>query len=155
MSVSIGIRAKPKEIYYSIIKNDGDTTEILSCSKLIIPVSLKLPEKLKYVRTTFLDIIFEFRAVKAGIRITESFAPNEDSSRVCFEAVIQELLASSSVERYFVGQIASISAKLHFPKDNFKKYVSGELNFEEVESWGNFNKEQKESILVGLASLNL
>ena len=155
MSISIGIRAKPKEIYYSVIKNNGKNTEILSCSKLIIPVSLKLPEKLKYVRTTFLDIIFEFGAIKAGIRITESFAPSKDDSRICFEAVIQELLASSSVEKYFVGQIANISSKLEFPKDNFKKYVSGELNFDEVESWGNFNKEQKESILVGLASLNL
>ena len=155
MSVSIGIRTKPKEIYYAVIKSEGRNTEVVSCSKLIIPVSLKFPEKLKYIRTTFLDIIFEFGAVKAGIRITESFAPNEDNSRVCFEAIIQELLASSSVEKYFVGQIANISAKLDFPKDNFKKYVSGELNYEEVESWSNFNKEQKESILVGLASLNL
>ena len=118
-------------------------------------MSLKLPEKLKYIRTTFLDIIFEFGAVKAGIKITESFALSKDDSRICFEAVIQELLASSSVEKYFVGQIANISAKLEFPRDKFKKYVSGELNFEEVESWSNFNKEQKESILVGLASLSL
>ncbi len=155
MIVSIGIRAKPKEIYYSVIKEDGESIEVLSCSKLIVPVSLELPEKLKYVRTTFLDIIFEFGAVKAGIRITESFAPSKDDSRISFEAVIQELLASSSVEQYFVGQIANISSKLKFPKDNFKRYVSGDLNFDKVESWSQFNKEQKESILVGLASLSL
>ena len=39
MSVSIGIRAKPKEIYYSVIKDDGENFEVLSCSKLIVPMS--------------------------------------------------------------------------------------------------------------------
>lgn len=152
MTVAIGIRARPKEIFYSVMESTDGQTKLLSSSKLIIPVALSMPEQLKFVRTTMLDIIYEFGATKAGIRITESFAPGADNTRVGLEAVIQELLASSSVESYFVGQIANISRRLSFPKENFKKFVANELEYQAVENWRTFGKEAKESILVGLAS---
>ena len=99
MVTSIGIRAKPKEIFYSVCSEEPGRIELISCSKLIIPMSLAFPEKLKFVRNTFLDIIYEFQITRAGIRIAESLAERKSCDRISLEAVIQELLASGAIPK--------------------------------------------------------
>lgn len=153
-NTSIGIRVKPDCIIYSIIKeNDGDK-EIILIDKINVPVALEVPEQLKFIRSTFLDIIYENKVNRACIRITESMALKPSIERINIEAVIQELIASSTVEKYFVGQISNISAKLGMARENFKKIIeSKECDF--IEEWFNFDKEEKESLLASLSALNI
>lgn len=154
INTSIGIRVKPDCIIYSIIKeNDGDK-EIILTDKVNVPAALEVPEQLKFIRSTFLDIIYENKVNRACIRITESMALKPSIERINIEAVIQELIASSTVEKYFVGQISNISAKLGMARENFKKIIeSKECDF--IEEWHNFNKEEKESLLASLSALNI
>ena len=150
---AIGIRAFPKEIIFSIVNiDDRDAPFVISSGKVLVPVSLNLPEKLNYIRKTFKDIIFEFDACCAGIRITESNAQGVDITRISFEAILQELLSSSSVKKYFIGQISSISARLKFRRENFKEIVSKDGAFKLIDNWNDYSTPEKESILVALAA---
>jgi len=152
---TIGLRATPTEVWFSVIEEVDHKITISVSSKVNVPVSLIFPEKLNYIRKTFKDIIWEFKVTGASIRITESNAQGTSSERISIEAILQELLSSSSVEKYFVGQISNISAKAGFPREDFKKYISGELAFNRVESWSTYNNYQKESILAAIAAINL
>lgn len=152
---SIGIRATPSEIYYAILIMKDDKCTVESVSNLIIPVSLNFPEKLNFVRKTFKDIILEYLVDRAGIRISETTAQTINVERISFEAILQEVLASSSIEKYMLGQISSLSSKLGFPRENFKKIISGEFQYPIFESSPKWNTNEKESILTALAALNL
>ena len=153
-NTSIGIRVKPDCIIYSIIKENDGNKEIILIDKVNVPVALEVPEQLKFIRSTFLDIIYENKVNRACIRITESMALKPSIERINIEAVIQELIASSTVEKYFVGQISNISAKLGMARENFKKIIeSKECDF--IEEWSNFNKEEKESLLAALSAFNV
>lgn len=153
-NTSIGIRVKPDCIIYSIIKENDGNKEIILIDKVNVPIALEVPEQLKFIRSTFLDIIYENKVSRACIRITESMALKPSIERINIEAVIQELIASSTVEKYFVGQISNISAKLGMARENFKKIIeSKECDF--IEEWSNFNKEEKESLLAALSAFNI
>ena len=153
-NTSIGIRVKPDCIIYSIIKENDGNKEIILIDKVNVPIALEVPEQLKFIRSTFLDIIYENKVNRACIRITESMALKPSIERINIEAVIQELIASCTVEKYFVGQISNISAKLGMARENFKKIIeSTECDF--IEEWSNFNKEEKESLLAALSAFNI
>jgi hypothetical protein len=153
-NTSIGIRVKPDCIIYSIIKENDGNKEIILIDKVNVPIALEVPEQLKFIRSTFLDIIYENKVNRACIRITESMALKPSIERINIEAVIQELIASCTVEKYFVGQISNISAKLGMARENFKKIIeSKECDF--IEEWSNFNKEEKESLLAALSAFNI
>lgn len=153
--IGIGIRANPTEINYSIVKDDSDGIEIIQIDKVVIPKSLELPEQLKFIRNTFLDIINENEANVACIRITEAKAKKKNSSRMYIEGVIQELIASSTIEKYYIGQISNISAKLEIERTAFKPFVDGKNIFLEIKNWEKFSKEARESILSAISSLKL
>lgn len=153
-NTSIGIRVKPDCIIYSIIQENNGDKEIILMDKVNVPVALEVPEQLKFIRSTFLDIIYENKVNRACIRITESMAQKPSIERINIEAVIQELIASSTVEKYFVGQISNISAKLGMARENFKKIIeSKECDF--IEEWSTFKKEEKESLLAALSAFNI
>lgn len=153
---SIGIRASNNEIYYTVLqKTDEDVYSITSLSYLMIPVSLSFPEKLNFIRKTFKDIIFEFSVNRAGIRIAESVAQSISIERISYEAILQEVLSSSSIEKYITGQISNISSRLGIQRDNFKKIISGEITHDIFDPEKKYNQNEKEAILVGLAALNL
>lgn len=153
-NTSIGIRVKPDCIIYSIIQENNGDKEIILMDKVNVPVALEVPEQLKFIRSTFLDIIYENKVNRACIRITESMAQKPSIERINIEAVIQELIASSTVEKYFVGQISNISAKLGIARENFKKIIeSKECDF--IEEWSTFKKEEKESLLAALSAFNI
>jgi hypothetical protein len=154
-STLIGIRCSPKKIYYSIIKFDGDHFT-LSNQVLIIPKSFDIPNKLKYVRKTFLDIIREYDVRKAGIRITEYNVQSPDLFRIMLEAVIQELIASSNISTYFTGVKNSIVSKLGMPNDGYiSSIIEGSEVYQGINDWGTFSLEHRESILVGFAAQNI
>lgn len=154
MNTSIGIRVKPDAIIYSIIQESTDCKNILIIDKLNVPKVLEVPEQLKFIRNTFLDIIFENHVNRACIRVTESIAIKPSLERINIEAVIQELIASSSIEKYYIGKIANISSHLGFSRDYFKLYLEKGV-YPGIERWSNYNKEQKESLLAALSALNL
>lgn len=154
MNTSIGIRVKPDAIIYSIIQESTDCKNILIIDKLNVPKVLEVPEQLKFIRNTFLDIIFENHVNRACIRVTESIAMKPSLERINIEAVIQELIASSSIEKYYIGKIANISSHLGFSRDNFKLYLDKGV-YPGIERWSDYNKEQKESLLAALSALNL
>ncbi len=151
-----GIRCTPKKIYYSIIVFNSDDTFSLINQELIIPVSFSIPDKLKYVRKTILDIFLEFNVIRAGIRVTENNAQSPDKFRLMLEAVVQELIASSFVEAYFTGLKGSISTKLDIPNDGtITEIMEGRKVFNDIADWSTFSTEHRESILVGFASSTL
>lgn len=153
-NTSIGIRVKPDCVIYSIIRENDNDNEVLIVDKVNVPVALEIPEQLKFIRCTLLDIIYENQVNKACIRITETTAQKISIERVNIEAIIQELFASSTIEKYYIGQISNISAKLGMARENFKKIIdSKECDF--IKDWNNFNKEEKESLLASLSALNI
>lgn len=155
MITSIGIRVKPDEVLYSIISENEVDIEIKLIDKIVVPKALETPEQLKFIRGTLKDIINENKVESACIRITESNARSISFPRIYLEGVVQELIASSSIKRYYVGQIASISAKLGFPRENFKPLVRGEEVYRDLEIWGELNRESRESLLAAFSALNI
>jgi hypothetical protein len=152
----IGLRATPHRIYYSVIDNNDEAKLKIANQTLIIPVSFDFPRKLKYVRKTLIDIFNEYDILRAGIRITEHNAQNADAGRIMIEGVVQELLASSKVEKYFTGVKNSIAAKLGLPADgSIGSFIDGAEIYNNIKDWSKFSKEHRECILTALAAYNL
>jgi len=154
----IGIRANPNKIFYSLINISGETFSV-SNEELIIPVSFDVPQKLKYVRKTMLDIFNEYNVEFAGIRIAEPAASAfgaHDSFRIMLEGNIQELIASSKVQKYFLGIKVSIASKLGLSNDgSISTLVEGGEKFKDIPGWSKISKEHRECILVAFATYNL
>ena len=155
MKTSIGIRANPNAVYYCILRGSTEEFEITQVDRITNPKALSIPEQLKFLRSTLRDIIQENTVKLACIRITESTARNPKISRIYIEGVIQELIASSSIENYYVGQISSISAKAAISRDKFKPFVKGEETFLEIQIWDSFSLEERESLIAAYSALNL
>ncbi|MCI7387754.1 MAG: hypothetical protein MSH64_14035 [Bacteroides uniformis] len=155
-NTSIGIRVKPDCIIYSIIKENDGNKEIILIDKVNVPIALEVPEQLKFIRSTFLDIIFENQVNLACIRATETTAKKISIERVNMEAVIQELIASSSIEKYYVGRISTISSRLGITRERFKPLVESKVDdCKFFDDWSEYNKEEKESLLAALSAFNL
>lgn len=153
---SIGIRVKPKEIYFSIVEGDDNKFSIISIDKLILPISLSVPDKLNFIRKTLIDIINLNKVDAAGIKITEGNARTISIERVSIEAVIQELFSSCSVKKYFVGNIARLSKLLNYPNDGtIKKVITKEEIPEEFNSLEELHEFHIESTLSAIAALSL
>lgn len=155
MRTAIGIRANPNEINYCVIKGNEDEFEVVLIDRVVNPKSLELPEQLKFIRNTFSDIINENEVEIACIRITESNARRINTSRMYIEGVIQELIASSTIENYYVGQISNISANLGIDRTDFKPYAEGKKTFLDMDIWGDLSKEERESVMASVSTLNL
>lgn len=149
---TIGIRVAPTVVTFAVY--DCDEQEIINAEDIKIPAAFPIPEALKYIRNTILDILREYGVEKAGIRVTESTSRNLSIPRIQIEGVIQEAFASSSLSSYYIGQISSISAKVGIPKVDFKKYISGELDFSQVEHWNDLTNNQKESVFCAIGAAN-
>lgn len=151
---AIGIRASPREVYYAVVEGAEDCV-IVTVASVVVPSALKLPEQLHFIRTTLLDIMAEFNVRRAGIRLTEPTAKSISVERLNLEGVIQELLSSSSVQAYFAGSIATIAAKLgEAERSRVKEYFEGE-SFSGVEGWGDYSREERESIVTAVAAARL
>ncbi|WP_183560875.1 hypothetical protein [Mucilaginibacter sp. SP1R1] len=149
----IGIRVNPHKVLYSIVEDNNDSYEVIN-QELIIPVSFNLPQKLKYIRKTFLDILNEYVVLRAGIKLTEySGYQSPDVNRVMIEGVILEMLASSKVERYFAGTKVSIAASLGLAADGtITRIIDGHETYAGIADWPTISKEHRECIMTALAT---
>jgi len=155
MKKSIGIRATPSTVYFSVVSYENEELEITLLDKINIPKALNIPEQLKFLRNTLCDIINEFKVTHACIRITEANAQSTNITRIYIEGVIQELFASSTIINYYVGQISNISKNLNIDRSAFKPYVEGEQDFLGIENWKRYSKEQRECLMSAISALNI
>ena len=155
MKTSIGIRVSPKQVYYCILESTDKGFEIKQIDRIINPKSLEFPEQLKFIRSTLFDIINENKVNLACIRIAESNAQRISIPRIYIEGVIQELIASSTINKYYIGQISNISAKLGIERSEFKPLVDGENVFMGIEIWDELSHEERESLITAASALNL
>jgi len=149
---TIGLRVSPTEITYAVY--DSEVERIESVDEIIVPRSMSVPQSLKYIRNTVLDVIREYGVTHAGIRTIEPMAQSISVERVQIEGVIQEALASSSVEKYYSGPIATIAARNSMPRDDFKKCIGKEGEYPRVADWKRHSEKEKEAILTALGALN-
>ena len=153
---SIGIRATPKEIYFAIVEQNGEGNNVITIDKLILPLSLEIPDRLNFIRKTIIDIINQYNVTKAGIKVTEGNAQRLSIERISIEAIIQELFSSCSVQEYFGGNISKISRLLGLSNNgDLKKIIKGESIPENLEFLQDNSETQRESVLSALAALNL
>ncbi|CAE6766035.1 hypothetical protein R69927_05648 [Paraburkholderia domus] len=149
---TIGIRVNPSFVTYAVLDTDSKTVVVTDC--INVPKALSTPDALKFVRSTLLDVLREYSVEKAGIRIAEHTQHSPSIDRIQIEGVVQEALASSTVLAYFVGQIASISAKANIERTDFKQIVAGDKDFAEVENWKEHSAEEREAILTAIGAQN-
>jgi hypothetical protein len=147
--ITIGIRAAPSTVTFVVYDLDSDA--IVNVEALHIPIALKTPDALKYVRSNLLDILREYDVTYAGIRTTEPNSQTINIARVQLEGVIQEAFASSTVKGYYVGQISSISARLGIPRADFKLYVNGTKDWN-VDGWHELSKVAREAMLCAVGA---
>lgn len=161
--VGIGLRVySNSEIFYTVISKKPDgTLEYQVMSSLLVPKALEKPEQLNYTRNTILDIFHEYDVARAGIRVAEytgQVANAFNIERYYLEGIIQEAVASSSIEKYVAGQISTLTTVLNIPREDFKKYSEGDMTFPDLPNevnWGALELEQRESIIVCHCALNL
>ena len=151
---SIGIRATPKEIYFAVVEQNDEGNNIIAIDKLILPLSLEIPDRLNFVRKTIIDIINQYEVTKAGIKVTEGNAQRLNIERISIEAIIQELFSSCSVQKYFGGNISKISRLLGIENNGDLK-IKGESIPENLEFLQNNSETERESVLSALAAINL
>ncbi len=159
---SIGLRVySNSKIYYCVVEKDvNGNIAYRDISYLVIPKALKWPEALTFTRYTILDILNQYEIKTAIIRICEygtTFSTNI-LERCYIEGVLQESIASSSVDLFLAGQISEFTSLLRIPKEDFKKYANGELEYRNIPdefNWANFSLETRETILTANAALNL
>lgn len=149
---TIGIRAAPKIVTFAIYDSDGE--KLINVEEIKVPLAFTTPDALKYIRNNLLDILREYQVSRAGVRVTEPSAQRLNIERIQIEGVIQEAFASSSLNYYYIGQISSISAKIGIERSNFKKYICGELDFEEVENWSSLSDNQREAVFSALGAVH-
>jgi len=152
---SLGIRVTPSVVYYAITKQEGKRITLAICDKIIVPTALSVPEQLKFLRDTFLDIIYENNVKNACIRVVEPNAQSYDYNRLYIEGVLQEMIASSTIERYYLGRIASMSNKLGINRKDFAPLLFSET-CDFIPEWNETkNKEKREAMLASYSALNL
>jgi len=155
---AIGIRAQKALVTYCVVEETENEIIIESVASLIVPQALELPDRLSYVRNSFISIIKEFKVKNAGIRISEIYMPKKMDSfieRIYLEGVIQELFTSCSVEKYFSGRKNTIACLLNDRQEQVTQYFTGESTFLETPGWDNYSNEEREAIVSAIASLNL
>lgn len=147
---TVGIRAKPSAVTFAIL--DSDQNRILNVETIAIPIALDIPDALRYVRNTVLDVLREYGITHGCIRETEPSAKSPNIRRIQIEGVIQESFASSNLAAYFVGHIASISARIDIDRQDFKPLVNGEKEFDQIEGWNQFDHDEREALLAALGA---
>ena len=146
---SLGIRATTTAVFIAVYCNKNSA--ILNVEQIKIPKALSTPIALKFIRSSVLDIMREYKIKAACIRVTEAIG-SLYISRIQIEGVIQEAFASSDLEKYCVGNIASISKLNNFKRDRFKPMVQDGFNDLNIDNWENHKKEEREAILAAIGA---
>lgn len=154
----IGIRVTPSYIYYSICTKENEEITNIGVDKVIVPKALNLIEKLCYIRTTFFSIFNEYNIKNATIRQIEPSAMGNDAkaiiSRVNLEGVLLELLGNSSIEKYCIGAMSTMSSNLNLSSKDLKAIFDGN-NYFGIPEWEKKQKEEREAIICAIISTSL
>ena len=152
----IGIRVTPKTVYFSVIELTGDNKyHVLTVDQVNTPKSMDNPDRLSFLRTTFLSIIYEYNIKNACIRKIENIAKNINIDRANIEGVIQELISNCIVEKYASVDIQGLSKILKIRSSEVNTYLMGNSNIESIDNWKKYNKMERESILSSIAASSL
>ncbi|RED83279.1 hypothetical protein [Cohnella phaseoli] len=156
MTVGMGIRVGSSAVHFAVfnVLPDG-TVEPFLIDKITVPEATDNPHKLSYIRTNLLSIIMRFNVTNAGIRISENTAQTISNFRLYLEGVIQELFVDSSVEKYFLGNKATLARLLGVTTADITGYIDGVNDIANIPDIPKSHLEKRESILTGLGSLEL
>lgn len=151
---AIGFRVSPKKVTYAVVRGSADGVFTLAgLGEVCIPYALEAPRQLRFVRTALLDIIEETSSTRAGLRIAESTALKRDPFRLNVEGIVQELLASSEVEHFVAGPIATIASLLgERDRKVVKQLISGKQPSMLVVEWSQLDEMQREAALIGVCA---
>lgn len=150
---AIGIRAAPTQVHYTILRDGPTEAAVVDVARVVVPAALDVPRQFRHIRTTFLDILNEYNVTRAGIRLAEASARNQDTFRIGLEAVLQEMLDSSPVERYHCLRLNSMAARVGVPLADMKPLIDGATKYPGVERWGEMKPVERESLLAAAAAL--
>ncbi|AVP02276.1 MULTISPECIES: hypothetical protein [Enterobacter cloacae complex] len=142
----LGVRAAPKETSFVVFCTEERT---FKCVDVVnIPQTLNIPEKLKYIRNSILDILREYSVDTAAIRVAESNTQNLNIERLYIEGVIQETFASSNVAQYYTLRKNGICSRLGI--------TIAQFNDDEIRGiqLSDYDANTKEAILSALAVEN-
>lgn len=146
---AIGIRASPQAVTFAVY--DSANGILINIEDLRVPRAFTTPDALKYIRSNVLDILREYSIECAGIRVTEPNAQSPNINRIQIEGVLQEAFASSTLRSYYIGQIASISARIGISRSDFKPLIDGSTTWP-VDGWSELKKEQREAVLCAIGA---
>ena len=147
----LGVRAAPKEVSFVVYCNERN--ELLFADVVKTPMTLEIPERLKYFRNNILDILREFSIEKAVIRVNEASSQNLKIERLYIEAVIQEAFSSSNISEYRVIRKAGICSKLNIDPAQFKNLIDNKGEILGVRLAG-YDANTIEAILAALSVRN-
>lgn len=149
--LTIGIRAAPSAVTFAVF-NSG-TRAIVTVEEIVIPSAFDVPDALKYVRSNLLDVLREYQIERAGLRVTEPIAQHLSVERVQIEGVIQEAFASSALQFYYTGTIATIAGRIGEDRNSIKPMVKGTRD-PGVEGWADHSDIEREAILCAMGAVN-
>ncbi|WP_312045094.1 hypothetical protein [Anaerotignum sp.] len=158
---AIGFRVTPTEIYYSIVANLEEEFEIISISKLKIPVSIDLPSQLSYIRNTISTIISQYQICYAGIKLIEGNARGSINNALIFrfnvEGGLMELFSNSTIRKYFLGVTSNIASVLKVKKGNAQEMLKAVVDIDNYKTDDNkkVSAEYKDAVIVALAAMEV
>lgn len=154
---AIGLRATTKEIYYCIVEEQNETINIVVVDKLVVPPALEPPLALTYIRTSFISILGEYEVPVAGIKVIEGNSQSMDRFRLNIEGVLQELLANSTVERYFTATKSTLGKYLNLTPTQIVDCIKGATDALEysIDNWARYKQEERESVLTAISALKV
>ncbi|WP_287828341.1 hypothetical protein [Bacteroides sp.] len=162
MTKTIGFRATPDRVYYAVIEFDADNMTILSVDTINVPKSLEEPEQLKTLRSIALDIINENNISKCCIKFIEGNAKLNTSMipRIRIEGVLQELVASSTIQKYKNVKFSQIAGLLHCSSSSIAPFINDAISINECNLNSDFilefNKvEEREAVITAIAAFYL
>lgn len=155
---AIGVRVETNQLHFAIATRDNDEAiSIKAQDEIRVPQALDLPDALHHVRSMFIDVIHLYDVHRGGIRTVEGSAQNVSSKRIGIEAVIQEAIAGSPVEKYFAGTLATIAKWLpgDFNNNALKAEIAANKSTLNIEGWSAITAPKREALLAAIAALEV
>ena len=148
---SIGISVTPSEVFIAIGEFKSTRLQIINTERIRVPFALPVSDRLRYLRTLLLDIIKLRHIELACVRIAGRNMPQTTVQRIEIEGTVQELLSSSSIKHYFVGELSEIAAMADILPD-LNSYLVGRKDFVRIKDWPHKSRrEEKEALLAAYA----
>lgn len=150
---TLGLRASPTEVTFCVYSSED--SKILNVEEIKIPNALGMPEKLKYLRSTALDVLREYQIDNAGIRLTEHSARSPSFDRIQIEGVLQEAFASSMLKNYYYGALVTIASKLNTDRTTLSNLIKQDEEYDAIDNWSVYSEKEREAILVAIGACNV